>query len=93
MTLNIPLPAELEEVLLQEAQRFGLSPAQYSANAIAQHLAEVQSRRTTVSLLESLLDDEDGEQQATGIALILALEEERLSSRSLFPPELRGITW
>lgn len=93
MTLTIPLPAELEEALLQEANRFGLSPAQYSVQTIAQHLAEVQSRRTSVNLLESLLDDKDGEQQATGEALIRALEEDRLSARSLFPLELKGITW
>ena len=93
MTLTIPLPAELEEALLQEANRSGLSPAQYFVQTISHHLAEVQSRRTSLNLLESLLDDKDGEQQATGEALIRALEEDRLSARSLFPPELKGITW
>ncbi len=93
MTLTIPLPAELEEALLQEAHRFGLSPAQYSAQTIAQHLAEVRNRRASANLLESLMDDQSSEQQATGEALIRALEEDRLSVRSLFPPELKGITW
>ena len=93
MTLTIPTPAELEETLLREAHRSGLSPAQYSAQTIAQHLAEVQGRRTSALLLEALLDDQNGEQQATGETLIRALEEDRLSLRSLFPPELKGITW
>ena len=93
MTLTIPLPAELEETLLREAHRSGLSPAQYSAQTIAQHLAEIQGRCASAVILESLLDDQDGEQQATGEALVRALEEDRLSVRSLFPPELKGVTW
>jgi hypothetical protein len=33
------------------------------------------------------------EQQETGDYLIRVLDEDRLSERKLFPPELKGVTW
>jgi hypothetical protein len=33
------------------------------------------------------------EQQETGEYLIRVLDEDRLSERKLFPPELKGVTW
>ena len=33
------------------------------------------------------------EQQETGEYLIRILDEDRLSNRKLFPPELKGVTW
>ena len=44
-----------------------------------------------VKLLQSWLDDE--EQKETGEYLIQALDEDRLSNRQLFSPELKGVTW
>jgi predicted DNA-binding protein len=93
MTLTIALPADLEDDLHQEARRLGLSPAQYSAQALMHYLAEVRARREAVELLESWLTGDITEQQTTGEELIRSLEEDRHSARSLFPRELKGVTW
>jgi hypothetical protein len=45
-------------------------------------------------LLQSWLNDEnDEEQKETGEYLIQALDEDRLSNRQLFSPEMKGVTW
>lgn len=47
-----------------------------------------------VSLLQSWVEEGDPEEQReTGEYLIRSLDEDRLSDRKLFPPELRGVTW
>jgi hypothetical protein len=47
-----------------------------------------------VALLQSWIDEgDDQEQRGTGEYLIQALDEDRLSDRRLFPPELKGATW
>ncbi len=52
------------------------------------------SREKLVALLQSWIDEEDaGEQRETGSYLIRALDEDRLSARSLFPQELKGTSW
>jgi len=62
-------------------------------------LREEESRKEdriveAVSLLQSWIDEGDeAEQKATNAYLIRVLDEDRLSDRELFPPELRGITW
>ncbi len=50
-------------------------------------------RQATVELLESWLSGAADEQELTGEELVRALDEDRLSDRSLFPSELRGVTW
>ena len=93
MTLIITLNSKIEEELMYEAQRLGMSPVQYSIQAIVQHLTETRSHSETNTLLESWLISDAGEQEDTGEAIVQGLEEERLSTRHLFPPELKGITW
>ena len=45
-------------------------------------------------LLQSWIQDGDAqEQKETGELLVQALDEDRLSDRPLFPPELKGVTW
>jgi hypothetical protein len=47
-----------------------------------------------VSLLQSWIDADDvADQVATGSFLIEALDQDRLSTRPLFPPELEGVSW
>jgi hypothetical protein len=47
-----------------------------------------------VALLQSWIDgDNVAEQQETGEYLVRVLDEDRLSDRKLFPPELKGVTW
>jgi hypothetical protein len=51
-------------------------------------------RGEVVELLQSWIEEGDAqEQKETGEYLIQALDEDRLSDRSLFPPELKGVTW
>jgi len=40
-----------------------------------------------------ILEGDSQEQKETGQYLVQALDENRLSERSLFPPELKGVTW
>ncbi len=45
-------------------------------------------------MLQSWIQDGDAqEQKETGEYLIEALDKDRLSNRSLFPQELKGVTW
>jgi hypothetical protein len=51
-------------------------------------------RRQAVELLQSWIDEEDPqEQKETGDYLVRVLDEDRLSDRKLYPPELEGATW
>ena len=93
MTLTITLADKLEEQLEQEAQRFGLSMEQYSAQVLIQHLKETRKRQAAVNTLESWLSGDAVEQTTTGEELIRLLDEDRLSTRALFPVELKGVTW
>jgi len=46
------------------------------------------------TLLQSWIEEGDSqEQKETGEYLIRALDEDRLSNRHLFPPELEGGSW
>jgi len=45
-------------------------------------------------LLQSwILEGDAQEQKETGEYLVQTLDQDRLSDRSLFPPELRGVSW
>lgn len=58
------------------------------------HLPSTDRRAQVVALLQSWIDGKDAEdQRETGEYLVRVLDEDRLSSRKLFPPELAGKTW
>jgi hypothetical protein len=94
MTLKLSLPTELEHRLRREAQRKGV-PAETCAMQVLDKCLPTQDQRTdAVALLQSWIDEaDDTEQQETGNYLVQVLDEDRLSDRKLFPPELKGITW
>ncbi|MBN1429763.1 MAG: hypothetical protein JXB07_15445 [Anaerolineae bacterium] len=94
MTLTLHLPPDLEQRLTQEARRHGQSLDDYTLELLNKS-APPQDRRTDlVTLLQMWIDEEDTEEQhETGEYLIRALDVDRLSDRSLFPPELKGVTW
>jgi hypothetical protein len=51
-------------------------------------------RGKLVDLLQSWIEAGDAqEQKETGEYLIRILDEDRLSDRRLFPPELKGVSW
>jgi hypothetical protein len=94
MTLTLNLPPELEQYLIREAQQQGLSVEAMTLRLLAKTVAVEQKQAEALDMLQSWIDDEDGEdQQATGQYLLQALDEDRLSDRQLFPTELKGITW
>jgi hypothetical protein len=93
MTLTLHLTDDLEQRLVDEANRLGLSPGQVALKAIAEHLAP-SSRTAAVSLLQSWLDEGDAEEhRATGELLIQLLDEDRSSDRKFFPQENKGASW
>lgn len=94
MTLTLHLPPDLEQRLTQEAHRQGRSLDDYTLELLSKSLPPQDHRTELVTLLQTWIDEEDPEEQReTGEYLIRALDEDRLSDRSLFPPELKGVTW
>ena len=94
MTLTLHLTPELEQRLTQEAKRQGLSVDVYTLQLLDKHLPPKSRRDELITLLQSWIDEDDaGEQQETGEYLVRVLDEDRLSDRKLFPPELKGVTW
>ena len=94
MTITLYLPPDLEQRLVQEAQRQGRSLNDYTLELLSKSLPPQDRRTELVTLLQTWLDEEDPEEQReTGEYLIRALDEDRLSDRPLFPPKLKGVTW
>jgi hypothetical protein len=94
MTLTFELTPELEERLTREAARQGVPVETYALEILARHLPATERQAELVSLLQSWIEEGDAEEQReTGEYLIHALDEDRLSDRKLFPPELKGVTW
>jgi hypothetical protein len=58
------------------------------------HLPPENWRTELVTLLQTWIDEGDAEEQReTGEYLIRALDEDCLSGRLLFPPDLKEVTW
>ncbi len=94
MTLTLNLSPELEQYLLQEANRQELSVEAVALQLLKNSILLKQKQAEAINLLQSWIEEEDGsEQQETGQYLIQALDEDRLSERKLFPHEMKGITW
>jgi hypothetical protein len=94
MTLQLNLPPDLERRLEQEAGRRGLPADQFTLRLLDEHLPAADRRADAISLLQRWIDNGDeNEHRATGEFLVRALDEDRLSDRKLFPPELKGVTW
>jgi hypothetical protein len=94
MTLTLNLPSEIEQYLLEEANRQGLSLESVTLQFLKSFILLRQKQTKAVNLLQSWMDDEDiEEQEETGQYLIRTLDEDRLSERKLFPVEMKGVTW
>ena len=94
MTLSLVLTPELERRLEQAAKRQGLPADALAVQLLEQQLQPEQRAAELVALLQSWIDDPDeAEQHETGDYLIRVLDEDRLSDRRLFPPEMEGVTW
>ena len=94
MTLTLSLTPKLEQRLKEEASRQGLAVDQFALRILDAGLPSAEKRERSIALLQSWIDDPDEEEQReTGDFLIQAIDEDRLSDRPLFPPELEGKTW
>lgn len=94
MTITLNLTPELERCLTEQAGRLGVAPDQYALQVLSQHLTPADRRPEFVALVQSWMDEEDAEEQKeTFEYLVRALDDDRLSHRKLFPPELKGISW
>lgn len=92
--MHLDLPSELEQRLTQEARRQGVAAEECARRVLDKYLPPKDQRAEAVRLVQSWLDEGDGqEQQETGDYLVRALDEDRLSERKLFPPDLKGISW
>lgn len=93
MTLQLIIPDELRERLAKAAEQGDVSIETFAVQLLEQHLPAANPARA-IALLQSWIDNGDvAEQTSTGDYLIKALDEDRLSNRKLFPPELEGVTW
>lgn len=94
MTLTIDLDTELEHRLDQLAKEQGVPAATVTVRLLDEHLPKAGPGTSAAALLRSWrLEGDAEEQRETGEYLIRALDEDRLSDRKLFPPELKGISW
>jgi hypothetical protein len=90
MTLNLSLTPELELYLTQRAEQQGISVEAYTLQLLTENILKKEKQTALVDLLQSWVDEEDDqEQKETGEFLIRALDEDRLSERKLFPPEMK----
>ena len=94
MTITLTLPPELEQRLTAAAKRQDLQVDAYALRLLEQNLPCGDRRAELVALLQSWIDGADAqEQRETGEYLVRVLDEDRLSDRQLFPPELKDVTW
>ena len=94
MALTLHLPPELEQRLTQEAKRQGLPLDECTLQLLDKHLPPKDHGTELVILLQEWIDEGDPEEQReTGEYLVRVLDEDRLSDRKLFPPDLKGVTW
>ena len=94
MVLMLNLTPEMELHLNREAQKKGVSVEAYALEMLQEQISNKEKQTSLVDVLDSWLDEDDAhEQESTGEFLIKALDEDRLSERKLFPPEMKGVSW
>jgi hypothetical protein len=94
MTVTLDLVQELEERLTEDARRQGLSVNEAAVQVLEKHLPPRDRRTEALRVLQSWVEERGGgEEPEAGEDLLKALDEDRLSDRRLFPPELKGVTW
>lgn len=91
----LTLAPELEVRVKIESARLGLTPDKYATQVIAEHISEAERERRAkaVALLQSWIDEDENSDEEYDDELLRMLDEDRLSERKLFPPEMKGISW
>lgn len=95
MTLTLTLSRDLEQNLTQEARRLGLTPDRYAVRILERNIPADDQRQQLMALLESRIADAESsrDQDDDPDELLRAIDEDRLSDRPLYPPEMKGVTW
>ena len=94
MTLELQISKELESRLIEEARKCGMEPEEYTLRLMDRHIPPADAKSRLIDLVQSWIDEgNETEQKETGDFLIEALDQDRMSDRKLFPPELKGVTW
>jgi hypothetical protein len=96
MNLQIALPPELEERLRQEAERVGQPTESVALRLLDQHLPPPRDARREAALAmlqEWMVEDAQADDPDEAEEFFRNLDAARTSNRSLFPPELKGISW
>ena len=94
MTLTLALPPAVVESLTREAVRQGIPLDIYVVRVLEQHALPPSRSDRAVAALQAWRDDaSQRDQQEPENNLLQALDEDRLSNRPLFPPELKGLSW
>jgi hypothetical protein len=94
MALTLTLSRDVEEQLEVEALQRGVSSAEYARRLLEEHFRRQRKQAEAISQIESwIMDGDEAEQKETGELLIQSLDEERHTTRLLFPNNLKGKTW
>lgn len=93
MTLQISLPAELEDRLRHEAQRQGLTPDAVTLKLLEEHLPAVAAGEDFAATLQRWQAEDEAmteEESAANADVLRAIDENRLSDRKLFTDILKN---
>jgi len=95
MTLTLTLQPEVEQWLIQRAAQRGLLLEEYAQQVLHEHLSQVERERREelMAVLESWDKEDADAEEGYDTEFFQMLDQDRLSDRKLFPPELKGISW
>lgn len=95
MTLTLTLPNDLEQNLSQEARRLGLTPDRYAVRVLERNIPAIDQRQKLMAILETRIAEAEcsSDEADDSDALLRAIDDDRLSDRPLYPPEMKGVTW
>ena len=93
--MTLTLAPELESRVKIESARRGISPIECAEQVLEAGISEAERERRekAIALLQSWIDEEENSDEAYDDELLKMLDEDRLSERKLFPPEMKGISW
>lgn len=93
--MTLTLTPELEERVKREAARHGLAPDEYAQQVLDEHLSEAERERRekAVAMLQAWIEEDEESDEEYDEEFLQMIDEDRLSDRKLFPPEMKGISW
>lgn len=93
--MTLTLAPELESRVKVESARRGVSPYECATQVLEAGISEAERERRekAIAMLQSWIDEEENSDEGYDDELLKMLDEDRLSERKLFPPEMKGISW